>query len=131
MDPVRLITQAISIGVPLFNGGDASGCAGVYSDAVVTLCQRVPSMSPLLHVALDKAVSTRSPADRAWVLRHVLDTVLREFQRGGSSTTARGCPLKVRAARGVLRPQQCWPRLCVLQNIRAHRKHLCDTKCIL
>ena len=87
MDPVRLITQAISIGVPLFNGGDADGCASVYADTVVTLCQSVPSMSPMLQVSLDKAMSTRSPSDRAWVLRHALDAVLRELQSGRSTAT--------------------------------------------
>ena len=87
MDPVRLITQAISIGVPLFNGGDADGCASVYADTVVALCQSVPSMSPMLQVSLDKAMSTRSPSDRAWVLRHALDAVLRELQSGRSTAT--------------------------------------------
>jgi len=89
MDPVRLITQAISIGVPLFNGGDADGCASVYADTVVTLCQSVPSMSPMLQASLDKAMSTRSSSDRAWVLRHALDAVLRELQ-SGRSTASRG-----------------------------------------
>ena len=87
MDPVRLITQAISIGVPLFNGGDADGCASVYADTIVALCQSVPSMSPMLQVSLDKAMSTRSPSDRAWVLRHALDAVLRELQSGRSTAT--------------------------------------------
>ena len=87
MDPVRLITQAISIGVPLFNGGDADGCASVYADTVVALCQSVPSMSPMLQVSLDKAMSTRSHSDRAWVLRHALDAVLRELQSGRSTAT--------------------------------------------
>jgi NADH dehydrogenase [ubiquinone] 1 alpha subcomplex assembly factor 1 len=90
VDPVRLITEAISVGVPLFNDGDADGCASVYADVVVKLCQRVPSLSPLLHVALDRAISTRSPSERAWLLRHALDAVLRgELQRGGSSTATR------------------------------------------
>jgi NADH dehydrogenase [ubiquinone] 1 alpha subcomplex assembly factor 1 len=87
MDPARRITQAISTGVPLFNGGDADGCARVYADTVLALCHSVPSMAPVLQVALDKAMSTRSPSDRAWVLRRALDAVLHELHHRSTWTT--------------------------------------------
>ena len=37
MDALKAITAAIGVGVPLFNAGDAGGCAAVYADCAASL----------------------------------------------------------------------------------------------
>jgi uncharacterized surface protein with fasciclin (FAS1) repeats len=76
---VEVIELAIRRGVPMFNGGDAHGCAAVYEVAAHgvmalakdDLCHASHArMSALMKMADNTHDATR----RAWVLRSVLDT---------------------------------------------------------
>lgn len=91
-DATRLITAAISVGVPRFNGGDAAGCASVYSDAIANLLALEPNHAPQLMAALEQASSQRSASDRAWVLRHALDDTLATLRGGGGGSGSGAAP---------------------------------------
>ncbi len=76
---VQMIELAIRRGVPMFNAGDAHGCAAVYEVAAHgvmalakdDLCHASHSrMSALMKMA----DNTHSATRRAWVLRSLLDT---------------------------------------------------------
>ena len=85
MDAARLISSAISVGVPLFNSGDAAGCAAIYSNTLGELMDAAPqAVHPRLITALEKASASTDDSARAWVLRHALDDVL-SCLRGGAS----------------------------------------------
>ena len=72
------LSEAVSMGVPLFNQGDAAGCQAAYTQALLQL--RVhPALTAgeraLVTQALSEAESL-SAADAAWVLRGAIDSVL-------------------------------------------------------
>jgi hypothetical protein len=75
------IRLAIERGVPLFNAGDAAGCAAVYESVAATVLglagDRLSAASrERLESGLDQARHSHSPSDRAWALRHAFDDVL-------------------------------------------------------
>ena len=81
MDAASVIASAIRAGVPMFNAGDAAGCAAVYSNAIVDLMGLVPASCPALVDALERSSASASDQDRAWLLRHALDNVLATLLR--------------------------------------------------
>ena len=88
-----MITSAISTGVPLFNSGDAAGCAAVYVNTVVDLLDivSIETRSALSEV-LDRSSACGSDHERAWLLRHTLDETLAKLHRNseaGTSSSAR------------------------------------------
>ena len=94
----QAIHQAISIGVPLFNGGDANGCYETYRDCAKYLISRAPSGLPRggearLQAGLDAATSG-SAQDRAWAMRHSLDDVLSMMRSGGGGSGGSGRSLQ-------------------------------------
>jgi NADH dehydrogenase [ubiquinone] 1 alpha subcomplex assembly factor 1 len=70
-----IVHEAISIGVPLFNGGEHAACADVYADAAQRIARLdVPAGT---REQLMKARGSKGrPADRAWALRRALDTCI-------------------------------------------------------
>ncbi|MFT5587528.1 MAG: NADH dehydrogenase [ubiquinone] 1 alpha subcomplex assembly factor 1 [Cognaticolwellia sp.] len=72
------LSEAVSIGVPLFNKGDAAGCQATYTQALIQI-RLHPALTAgeqaLVAQALADAESL-SAADAAWVLRGAIDSVL-------------------------------------------------------
>ena len=81
----QAVTSALSLGVPLFNGGDAAGCYEVYADAARSI---LPQVSPAVRAALSGALtdceSQSQPADRAWTMRRALDYSMEADSRGAA-----------------------------------------------
>ena len=71
------ITAAIERGVPLFNGGDAKGCATVYRGLLESLVKEgklgVGTWSERLVRATLAQAATEAPIPAAWTLRRTLD----------------------------------------------------------
>ena len=86
MDAESVIASAIRAGVPMFNAGDAAGCAAVYSNAIVDLMGLVPASCPALVDALERSSASASDQDRAWLLRHALDNVLATLRASSLAT---------------------------------------------
>ena len=86
MDAASVIASAIRAGVPMFNAGDAAGCAAVYSNAIVDLMGLVPASCPALVDALEKLAQARGA-------RHLVvessDTAEPFFARRGYSAQQR------------------------------------------
>jgi uncharacterized surface protein with fasciclin (FAS1) repeats len=76
MNPARRIEEAISAGVPIFNGGDHGKCADIYAACVTALVKddRVDGSTrhTLGRLAL-KASHVSCQTTRAWMLRDALD----------------------------------------------------------
>ena len=80
-----LIRAALKTGVPMYNGGDAEGCAQVYQKCCEEMLQ-VEDMDEgvreearqVLHG--DEEAHQRSAGSRAWALRRVLDRALAKQQ---------------------------------------------------
>lgn len=89
MQPTEMIAAALAVGVPLFNSGDAGGCAAVYANAAASLMDE----ATLPHIArdrlargLDRASDSADARERAWAMRHALDDVLGVLRGGGAGS---------------------------------------------
>ncbi len=82
---VRLLVEdAISTGVPLYNGGDYIACAEVYRFCLRSLQLLSPGEFPETTVERALAVAAGEPPQKAaWTLRYALDEVY-QFSIGGS-----------------------------------------------
>lgn len=75
-DPLTMITNAIDRGVPAFNSGHVEECAAIYRQCLEQLAgnETIDSrMRKALQMVLDRAGSSHSDRDRAWIYRHALD----------------------------------------------------------
>jgi NADH dehydrogenase [ubiquinone] 1 alpha subcomplex assembly factor 1 len=91
MDASLIIATAISTGVPLFNAGDAAGCAAVYGNAIVDLLGNTPSdVRAMLSETLDRSSACSGDHDRAWLLRHALDGALAKLRTIRTSAAPAG-----------------------------------------
>jgi hypothetical protein len=72
-----LIELAIRHGVPLFNKGDAAACIAVYEVAANGLLAMDIDQSSRSRLAraLNELETTHDAGEKAWILRHALDTV--------------------------------------------------------
>jgi hypothetical protein len=86
MDVTRIIGDAIAVGAPMFNKGDAAGCATLYADCAADLLAdgNLPKdLRQRLTLGLEQASSSGASArDRAWAMRHALDSVLEASTSG-------------------------------------------------
>ncbi len=77
-EAIAALQAAVAAGVPLFNRGDAAGCAQVYLEALQQLRDN-PALTlgeqQIVGEALDSA-QDMDPEGAAWVLRGAIDTVL-------------------------------------------------------
>jgi hypothetical protein len=74
-----LVLEALRLGVPLYNAGDAAGCAAVYETAARALLLMDPSLDPAARRDLESALTHSAggaAVDRAWTLRRVFDRLL-------------------------------------------------------
>jgi len=74
------LIAAIKRGVPVFNAGDAKGCATIYRDVLKTLVKRGQLGSGtwakrLTAAAIDRSL-LQSPTPAAWTLRRAMDALL-------------------------------------------------------
>jgi uncharacterized surface protein with fasciclin (FAS1) repeats len=74
-EAIEMIETAIQRGVPVYNDGNAAGCAEIYMDVSRRLMEaELPGMAPaLLKHAVNMASRTDCSDTRAWTLRHGLD----------------------------------------------------------
>jgi transforming growth factor-beta-induced protein len=75
----ELIVAAIEKGVPLYNGGDAKGCAAVYRECIVKLAsndQIDGHTRSMLGQVVDAGSKRPSDEDRAWFYRNTLDRIM-------------------------------------------------------
>ena len=73
-----MIELAIRHGVPMYNAGDAKGCAAVYEVAahgVMALAKNdmTHASSTRMTMLMNRAENTHNMSDRAWMLRQALD----------------------------------------------------------
>ena len=82
-----LVEEAISLGVPLYNGGQAAACAAIYRMMLRSLQVLAPSAvdSAGIERALRMA-DTESPSRAAWTLRYALDDVYAGVEMAGVET---------------------------------------------
>ena len=77
----EVIQDAIHRGAPVYNRGDISACAQIYSDTVVTLREGLSAecAGPRddLQKGLDRAAGLGSASEKAWALRDTFDGQLR------------------------------------------------------
>ena len=77
------LRDAIERGVPLFNAGDAAGCAATYAQAVRELLARPGALGELhaadLRATLDASVAADDATAGAWVLRGAMDRLLEDL----------------------------------------------------
>jgi uncharacterized surface protein with fasciclin (FAS1) repeats len=74
--PIAVIAAAITQGVPMYNRGDAEGCAAVYmatSKALLDDCAVPKKAKMTLHHALSSAANSHCVKTQAWALREGLD----------------------------------------------------------
>eukprot|EP01043_Picozoa_sp_COSAG02_P053110 COSAG02_NODE_5821_length_4014_cov_70.069476_1_plen_392_part_00 len=70
-----IVREAISIGVPLFNGGEHAACAEVYADAAQRIA-RLDVPVGTRELLMKASASKGRPTDRAWSLRRALDACI-------------------------------------------------------
>ena len=78
---MRTLEDAISRGVPVFNHGNHRGCADIYTAACQTIVDSGSDRMPhdvitRLQTALDRANHLHHAGQRAWALRHGMDSAL-------------------------------------------------------
>lgn len=87
----QLANAAIASGVPLFNNGDAAGCAAIYRAAVNSAASTSGAQtmaSRVCAMGLSQADSSSTPTSTAWMLRYVLDWLI-ETEGGSNKLPAR------------------------------------------
>lgn len=76
------LASAITVGAPLFNAGDATGCRQTYENAATAVAARIvpegrcPTVRTLLAAGLARAKDAANDREAAWDLRHSFDAIL-------------------------------------------------------
>ena len=77
----RLIEEAISRGVPLYNRGGAEACRSVYHVALRAVQLLAPSIHDSSHIDEVLKTAQNEQAQRgAWRLRHLIDEIYQEVK---------------------------------------------------
>src|SRR5215471_17827495 len=83
VEDVRLavtdIEDAIKVGAPLYNKGDAQGCYDLYEKTslrLVNALKACPGVREALLAGVSAANRATDPRDKAWAVRHAFDRVL-------------------------------------------------------
>jgi hypothetical protein len=91
---VEHLANAISVGAPQFNAGDAAGCRRTYEAAARTVATQViaegrcPTVRTLLAAGLARAQGAGGDRQAAWDLRHSFDAILVGGPEGGPTPPA-------------------------------------------
>jgi hemoglobin len=79
------LTQTIDIGVPMFNGGDQTGCLRLYEGALTAVVPLLDYRQDLSKSVQDKLARVRqpggTPAEKAFALRGALDEIRTTLHR--------------------------------------------------
>ena len=77
---VASIVAAIEAGAPVFNAGNAAGCADIYHQLIESFLEEDLSLDykKRLQAVLETAGTVEDPVARAWLLRRTLDEMLAE-----------------------------------------------------
>jgi hemoglobin len=81
----KILLDATSLGVQLFNGGDPAGCYRVYQTSLMSvapLLDHRPAMQTMIRDELKKAEGMRSVSDSAFALRKVIDKAREDLVAG-------------------------------------------------
>jgi hypothetical protein len=76
---VEVISDAIKIGVPLYNGGNAQGCYDVYQAAALKILDKVKGCAGVRETLLGGLAGANHAQDasgKAWAVRRAFDNVL-------------------------------------------------------
>jgi hypothetical protein len=93
---VERLSSAISVGAPIFNSGDVSGCRRTYEAAAHTVVTEVvaegrcPTVRTLLAAGLARAQGAADDREAAWALRHSFDAILEGRIEAGSEARPEG-----------------------------------------
>lgn len=82
-DAQRMIMSAISKGVPMFNHGNPSATASIYTNTaqrLLTSAELTALEQELLQTGIEKSQASNNVQEQAWELRYVLDDVMRSLQ---------------------------------------------------
>jgi hypothetical protein len=94
------IGEAIDVGAPLYNEGNASACYRIYEGTALDLQRRMKSCPGPRHALLDgvkKAAKTSDASARAWRMRDAFDGVIDVIERKlGASEGGSGRDLRQR-----------------------------------
>lgn len=93
-----LIEEAIGLGVPLYNSGQAAACAAVYQVTLRSLLLFAPTVSekqPVINAL--RTAANQDPERRAWTLRYALDAI---YQTGVNSVSTQPFSIEFSAAEG-------------------------------
>jgi hypothetical protein len=78
----HVISQAISIGAPIYNAGSPLGCYRIYEGTAYKLLyvlgSRCSELTALLRAGLAQARTDAAVDRKAWTMRHTFDTILGE-----------------------------------------------------
>ncbi len=82
---VRMVTEAINTGAPLFNAGKPDGCYHVYDGAASDLERKLPGAchgpARALAEAQRRAASQSDPSAQAWAMRDAFDALIEAVAR--------------------------------------------------
>jgi hypothetical protein len=86
-DEVKLavveISDAIKVGAPLYNAGNAQGCFDIYEKTSLDLVGKIKGCTGVRETllgGLSGANRVPTPSEKAWALRHAFDRVLGAFE---------------------------------------------------
>jgi len=78
----HVISQAISIGAPIYNAGSPLGCYRIYEGTAYKLLyilgNRCSALTAFLRAGLAQARTDAAVDRKAWTMRHTFDTILGE-----------------------------------------------------
>jgi len=88
------IREAISVGVPLYNSGNAAACAEVYEVCLREIEPTIDSNAARsVQATLQELGKLANHDKRAWALRKTMDFILEGGRRGGSGEVGGGSDL--------------------------------------
>lgn len=74
------ISEAISIGAPIYNAGDVQKCVDIYKDVAKQILPILPSsFQTKLQKELKESANNCNPDEQAWALRRIFDSIF-EFR---------------------------------------------------
>lgn len=80
----KILTEAVDVGVDLFNGGNTAACESVYKIAVTSIIAiKPPTLSSrdieVLEEALKTVENSDSSRENAWTLRRAMDATMKSL----------------------------------------------------
>jgi len=87
----KIISEAISIGAPVYNNGSPAACYRVYEWAGYKILYeysvKCPQIKKVLKEAIDKSHGDYSDDEKAWIMRRAFDQILGEPTQTGQKSS--------------------------------------------